>query len=179
MILKRGFDANNFQISNTELDIATERFVDYYDQHIDDKTVLFNHVEDVLKAAKRDGIKMAVVTNKRESLAAKLLFRLNIHHYFDTLIGGDTLSQRKPDPLPILETLRRLGGSPHNAIMLGDSEADTLSANAAKVTCVCVSFGYRRVSLDALGADAIIDDFADLPETLARLKPELFSGFKL
>jgi len=179
MILKRGFDENKFEISDSELDIATERFVDYYDQHIDDETVLFNNVEIILKAAKRDAIKMAVVTNKRESLAAKLLFRLNIHHYFDVLIGGDTLPERKPNPLPILEAIKRLGGTAKNAIMIGDSEADTASAMKANVSCICVSFGYRRVTLEELNADSIIDDFAQLPQAMATLKPDLFSDFRV
>lgn len=179
MILKRGFDENKFEISDSELDIATERFVDYYDQHIDDETVLFNNVENILKAAKRDAIKMAVVTNKREGLAAKLLFRLNIHHYFDVLIGGDTLPERKPNPLPILEAIKRLGGTAKNAIMIGDSEADTASAMKANVSCICVSFGYRRVTLEELNADSIIDDFAQLPQAMATLKPDLFSDFRV
>ena len=179
MILKRGFDENKFEISDSELDIATERFVDYYDQHIDDETVLFNNVENILKAAKRDAIKMAVITNKREGLAAKLLFRLNIHHYFDVLIGGDTLPERKPNPLPILEAIKRLGGTAKNAIMIGDSEADTASAMKANVSCICVSFGYRRVTLEELNADSIIDDFAQLPQAMATLKPDLFSDFRV
>jgi phosphoglycolate phosphatase len=179
MILKRGFDENKFEISDSELDIATERFVDYYDKHIDDETVLFNNVENILKAAKRDAIKMAVVTNKREGLAAKLLFRLNIHHYFDVLIGGDTLPERKPNPLPILEAIKRLGGTAKNAIMIGDSEADTASAMKANVSCICVSFGYRRVTLEELNADSIIDDFAQLPQAMATLKPDLFSDFRV
>ena len=58
--------------------------------------------------------------------------------------------------------------------MLGDSEADTASALAAGVKSICVSFGYRRVSLEELKADAIIDSFSDLPEAIEKLAPSRF-----
>ena len=119
---------------------------------------------------------MAVVTNKRESLSAKLLFRLGLHHYFDVLVGGDTLPKRKPDPDTIDLALQRLGVPPQDAIMVGDSEADTGGAIAANVASICVSFGYRRVSLEALQADAIIDDYNEFAEAAKRLKPGLFDA---
>ena len=109
---------------------------------------------------------MGVVTNKREGLAAKLLFRLNLQGYFDVLIGGDTLATRKPEPETVHSAMTKLGGTPQDTVLLGDSEADTGAARAAGVKCVCVSFGYRRVPLEELGADAIIDDYAELPKTL-------------
>ena len=66
-------------------------------------------------------------------------------------------------------------GTPLNAaVMLGDSEADTGSARAAGIACICVSFGYRRVQLNELGADAIIDHFDQLPNALRTLRPGLF-----
>jgi len=61
-------------------------------------------------------------------------------------------------------------------MMVGDSEADTASAQAAEVACICVSFGYRRVSLDALGADAIIDHFNEFSAAAKALKPGKFDA---
>lgn len=177
-ILQRGFSVHNFAVSSTQLDEATEQFVDYYDQHIDDFTTIFDGVRDILNMAKACDMRLAVITNKRESLAAKLLFRLDLHQYFDLLIGGDTLASRKPDPLPITTALARLGVEAPHAVMLGDSEADTESARRANVACICVSFGYRRVSLEELGADAIIDAYSDLPAALARLKGDLLPALK-
>jgi HAD superfamily hydrolase (TIGR01549 family) len=104
-----GFAVHDFAISDTQLDEATEQFVDYYDQHIDDYTTVFDGVREILENAKAQNMRLAVITNKRESLAAKLLFRLDLHQFFDLLIGGDTLVARKPDPLPITSALERLG----------------------------------------------------------------------
>jgi phosphoglycolate phosphatase len=120
-----------------------------------------------------------VVTNKRESLSAKLLYRLGLQGYFDALVGGDTLPKRKPDPDTIELALARLGCAPQDAIMVGDSEADSDGARAANVACICVSFGYRRVSLEELKADAIIDDYAEFAAAAKAIKPGLFDALSL
>ena len=176
MILQRGLAENGVTWDDAKLDAATEEFVLWYDQNIDGQTKIYPNLMPILDAAKASGLKMAVVTNKRESLSAKLLFRLGLHGYFDALVGGDTLPKRKPDPDTINEALHRLGCAARDAIMVGDSEADSGGAQAAGVACICVSFGYRRVSLEALGADAIIDDYAEFADAAKRLKPGLFDA---
>ena len=176
MILQRGLEANNIVWDDAKLDAATEEFVLWYDQNIDANTRLYPNLMPLLDAAKTANIKMAVVTNKRESLSTKLLFRLGLHGFFDVLIGGDTLPTRKPAPDTIEEALRRLNVEAEAAIMVGDSEADTGAARAAQVASICVSFGYRRVSLEQLKADAIIDDFADFAAAAKALKPGLFDA---
>ncbi len=175
-ILKRGLSENGTSLDDTKLDAATEEFVLWYDRNIDANTTIYPNLLPLLNAVQAANIKMAVVTNKRESLSAKLLFRLGLHHYFDVLVGGDTLPKRKPDPDTIDLALQRLGVAPQEAIMVGDSEADTGGAIAANVASICVSFGYRRVSLEALQADAIIDDYNEFAEVAKRLKPGLFDA---
>ena len=176
VILQRGLAENNVTWDDAKLDRETEAFVLWYDQNIDAHTRLYPNLMPVLDAAKAAGIGLAVVTNKRESLSAKLLFRLGLQGYFDVLVGGDTLPKRKPDPDTIDEALRRLGVSADEAIMVGDSEADTGGARAANVASICVTFGYRRVSLEDLGADALIDDYAEFTAAAKKLKPGKFDA---
>ena len=106
-ILKRGLSENGTSWDDAKLDAATEEFVLWYDQNIDANTTIYPNLLPLLNAAQAANIKMAVVTNKRESLSAKLLFRLGLHHYFDVLVGGDTLPKRKPDPDTIELALQR------------------------------------------------------------------------
>lgn len=176
VILQRGLAENGVSWDDAKLDAATEEFVLWYDQNIDANTRIYPNLMPVLDAAKAANIPMAVVTNKREGLSAKLLFRLGLHSYFDALVGGDTLPKRKPDPDTIDEALRRLACAPEDAIMVGDSEADTGGAIAAGVASICVTFGYRRVSLEDLKADALIDDYAEFAAAAQRLKPGLFDA---
>lgn len=176
VILQRGLAENGVSWDDAKLDAATEEFVLWYDQNIDANTRIYPNLMPVLDAAKAANIPMAVVTNKREGLSAKLLFRLGLHSYFDALVGGDTLPKRKPDPDTIDEALRRLACAPEDAIMVGDSEADTGGAIAAGVASICVTFGYRRVSLEDLKADALVDDYAEFAAAAQRLKPGLFDA---
>lgn len=176
VILQRGLAENGISWDDAKLDAATEEFVLWYDQNIDANTRIYPNLMPVLDAAKAANIPMAVVTNKREGLSAKLLFRLGLHSYFDALVGGDTLPKRKPDPDTIDEALRRLACAPEDAIMVGDSEADTGGAIAAGVASICVTFGYRHVSLEDLKADALIDDYAEFAAAAQRLKPGLFDA---
>lgn len=179
MILQRGLEANETRWDDAKLDAATEEFVLWYDQNIDGHTKIYPNLMPILDAAKAAKIPMAVVTNKRESLSAKLLYRLGLQGYFDALVGGDTLPKRKPAPDTIELALARLGCAPQDAIMVGDSEADSDGARAANVACICVSFGYRRVSLEELKADAIIDDYAEFAAAAKAIKPGLFDALSL
>jgi phosphoglycolate phosphatase len=179
MILQRGLEANETKWDDAKLDAATEEFVLWYDQNIDGHTKIYPNLLPILDAAKAAKIPMAVVTNKRESLSAKLLYRLGLQGYFDALVGGDTLPKRKPDPDTIELALARLGCAPQDAIMVGDSEADSDGARAANVACICVSFGYRRVSLEELKADAVIDDYAEFAAAAKAIKPGLFDALSL
>ena len=179
MILQRGLEANETKWDDAKLDEATEEFVLWYDQNIDGHTKIYPNLMPILDAAKAAQIQMAVVTNKRESLSAKLLYRLGLQGYFYTLVGCDTLPKRKPDPDTIELALAQLGCAPQDAIMVGDSEADSEGARAANVACICVSFGYRRVSLEELKADAIIDDYAEFAAAAKAIKPGLFDALSL
>jgi phosphoglycolate phosphatase len=76
---------------------------------------------------------------------------------------------RKPDPGHLLGVLERLGVARDGAIMIGDSPNDIGCAIDAGVCSIAVSYGYTPVPPAELGADALIDRFADLPEAIARL----------
>ncbi len=59
--------------------------------------------------------------------------------------------------MPLLETLKKLGATPDNAVMVGDTITDLNVAQACNVASVCVTFGYAPLA-DIEGADALIDD---------------------
>ena len=88
MILQRGFAEHGITLSKADMAAATEEFVLWYDQNIDHGTRIFDNLMPILDRARAQNIKMGVVTNKREGLAAKLLFRLNLQAYFDVLVGN-------------------------------------------------------------------------------------------
>jgi phosphoglycolate phosphatase len=142
-------------------------FIDFYAAHICDGTRPYAGVEAALDGLRAVGAKLALCTNKPERLTHLLLDALGWAQRFDAVVGGDTLAVCKPDPAPLHEAIARAGGG--RAAFVGDSITDADTARAAGFPFVAVSFGFRDRPVEALGADAVIDDFARLAETLARL----------
>lgn len=136
----------------------------------------FAGAEAVLDALAGAGVRLAVVTNKPQALAAQLLTELGWGARFGVLVGGDTLARRKPDPEPVWLACRRLGVSPVQAALVGDDCRDIAAARAAGCAyAVAASYGYLEPGVRAadFGADAVIDSpGALLPLLRDRLHPE-------
>lgn len=152
-----------------QLDGLLARFLDYYANNVAVESAPYPHVADVLDAAREAGARLGVCTNKREGLSRSLLRELNLLDRFDAIIGRDTLDVHKPDPRHLTETITRAGGRTERAIMIGDSAVDVAAAKAAGVPVVAVSFGYSETPATTLGADAVIDDYAELMALLPGL----------
>jgi phosphoglycolate phosphatase len=141
----------------------------YYEAHIADNSRPFPGAVEAVEALRAKGVKTAIVTNKFEGLAEKLLTEVGLRDRFDTLIGGDTMGKgfAKPHRAPIDEMIRRLGGG--RAAFVGDSIYDIMAAKNAEVPSVAVSFGFLLQPVEELGADAVIDTYAELIPTLERM----------
>jgi phosphoglycolate phosphatase len=113
------------------------------------------------------GAKLAICTNKPQRLTHLLIDALGWTGRFAAIVGADTLKVRKPDPRPLLEAIARAGGG--RAAFVGDSITDAQTARAAGIPFVAVSFGFSDRPMSELGADAVIDDYAELIGVLARL----------
>ncbi|TPG12090.1 HAD-IA family hydrolase [Sphingomonas oligophenolica] len=152
-----------------ELDMLQRRLLEYYADHIAVETAPFPDCLAALDSLAACGVRLAVVTNKTEALAKKLIAALGLSERFVTIIGGDTLGhgRGKPSPAPIHEMIARLGGG--TAAFVGDSIYDVEAAKAAGVPVVACSFGFLDRPVADLGADAIIDGYAELVPTLKRL----------
>jgi phosphoglycolate phosphatase len=153
-------------ISDHTLKDVVERFLVYYSEHILDNTVAYPHVKETLQQL--GAYKKAVISNKRESFSKKVLEGIGILQYFDIVLGSDSVSERKPSPVPVLEVLKRLGVSKDEAIMIGDSNYDIQTARAADVRVIAVTYGFRPKEM-LKDADYMIDDFGEL----LRLLPSL------
>ena len=142
-------------------------FIDYYGRNICEGTRAYPDVEAALDRLVAQGIAVAMCTNKPEGLTHRLLDALGWSSRFEVIVGGDTLPVKKPDPAPLHEAIARAGGG--RAAFVGDSITDADTARAARIPFVAVSFGFSDRPVEALGADAVIDSYADLPEALAGL----------
>lgn len=150
------------------LDPAYQTLLAFYEANIAVHTRAFPHMIDALDALRERGVTLSVVTNKQERLAQALLSKLGMLDRFATVIGGDTLGpgRGKPKPDLLLAMVERCGGP---AAFVGDSIFDVEAAHAAGLPVIACSFGYRQQPVEALGADAVIDDFAELIAALGAL----------
>ncbi|PAX08564.1 HAD-IA family hydrolase [Sphingomonas lenta] len=167
-MLAQGMAATG-RCSEAELDVLQRRLLDHYEANIAVTTAPFPHALDAMDALATRGVKLGIVTNKNERLARKVLGELGLTERFGAILGGDTLGpgRSKPKPDPILAMVERCGGG--RAAFVGDSIYDTTAARAAGVPSVAVSFGFLQQPIEELGADAVIDSYAELVPTLERL----------
>ncbi|MBI4686290.1 MAG: HAD-IA family hydrolase [Nitrospirae bacterium] len=148
-------------------DGAVERFLQYYSAHLLDYTTAYPEVKETL--LKLGDYKKAVISNKREILSKGCLEGLGLLRFFDVVLGSDSVSERKPSPVPVLEVLKSTGVSKDEALMIGDSNYDVEAAHAAGVRIVAVTYGYR--SRDVLkDADFMIDNFGELIDILSGIE---------
>jgi phosphoglycolate phosphatase len=161
LMLRRGLDASGGG-DEALLDRVLPVMLAYYEAHICAFTAPFPGLEAALDALAALDVKVAVVTNKREKLARKLLDELGLTQRFVTVIGGDTLGpgKAKPDAAPVHEMIVRCGGG--NAVFVGDSHFDIDAAHNAGIPAIACRFGYLTHPAETLGADAIIDHFDEL-----------------
>ncbi len=168
-LIAQSFKHEQIEISDAALDGLTEDFVDHYARNIAVDSMLFPGLRGCLEQLSRMGTRLGVCTNKRTHLAQLLLEQMELDSFFSVVLGGDALDVRKPHPFHLLETIRRVKSSPHQAVLIGDSTTDAEAARNANVPFIAVSFGYCDVALSALGATAIIDQFGDLIPALEQI----------
>ncbi len=138
-------------------------FLNYYYNHLLDNTRLYSGMEEVLVALKERGKRLFVVSNKSEIFSRKILKGLNVEHYFDEIVGGDTFPNKKPHPQQILEILKKYDAKNSESVVIGDSENDIGAAKAARVSICWVSYGFRdRSILDKYSVDFVADEPQDI-----------------
>jgi phosphoglycolate phosphatase len=138
-------------------------FLLHYHAHLTDKTTLYPNVKALLKALKHHNVPVALITNKPSVFVKPMLDHFELTEQFGWLLGGDTLEEKKPSALPLLHCSESIEALPENCLMIGDSITDFKAASHAGFKCALVTYGYHQgVNLASLGADAIIDDLAEL-----------------
>lgn len=138
-MLELGFgeDLKNFDLANLR-----QQFLDYYENNISVDTDYFNGIESLLLTLNEKNIPWGIVTNKPEFLTLQLVKSFPLLENCAVIISGDTLSKRKPHPLPLLHAEKKLRLASPNTWYIGDAERDIQAANAANMTSVIAQYGY-------------------------------------
>ncbi len=137
---------------------------DYYRDHPCSVTVPYPGAVELLETLRRNGVAAAIVSNKPEVTAQKLVDR-----FFPGVmaVGDDGVHPRKPAPDNVYRALDRLGVAPAEALYVGDSEVDAATAKNAGMDAAIVGWGYRdRDFLLTHGAAEVLDSFSQLLEKI-------------
>jgi len=167
-MLEQGLEASGGYDADTMARVYPA-LLEFYDANLTRGTVAFPGLMEALDELDSRGVKVAIVTNKFERFAVKLVAELGLDHRFACVIGGDTMGKgnAKPSAAPINEMIARCGGG--RAAFVGDSIYDIQAAKNAGIPNIAVSFGFLMQPVEELGADAVIDGYDELVPTLIRL----------
>ena len=146
-----------------KFDEAFGVFMDHYDLHCTDNTVLYPGVTNTL-AELAATCNLAVLTNKSRKFSVKILVALGVLTYFKEVLGGDSLPVKKPDPAGIFHLAKKWDLTPDQIVMVGDHATDIEVGKRAGCKTVFIKGGIGETR--GLIPDMTIDNFSELPNIL-------------
>lgn len=150
---------------------ALNFFLTHYREHKLDTTRPYHGIKDALhKLAGHDGArrKLAVLTNKPVRASRDILAGLGLAERFFQIYGGNSFETKKPDPLGANTLLQEAAVTPEEAVMVGDSQVDILTAQNAGLWSLGVTYGFAPKSLEVVVPDVLVDTPAELATVLAK-----------
>ena len=153
-------------IADSEQDRLLETFIARYESGVTLST-LFPGMREALGALAGDGHRLGLCTNKPIAPTHALLRHFDLSDVFESVLGGDSLPVRKPDPAPLHAVLEAMGEGP--ALYVGDSDVDAETAARAGVPFVFFTEGYCHLPHDQITARARFSGFEELPGLVARV----------
>ena len=118
-------------------------------------------VTEALAKLKSEGHRIGLCTNKPSKPAIAVLQAVGLLSFFDTMICGDSLTSRKPDPEPLVAAFTALGEC--RGLYVGDSEVDADTAEAAQIPFALFTEGYLKNPLATIRRHATFNSFHELP----------------
>ncbi|CAH0990765.1 N-acetylmuramic acid 6-phosphate phosphatase [Sinobacterium norvegicum] len=155
-----------------------QEFLALYQQHLCHRSKLFDGMQEVLDWCVEQRLPMAIVTNKPSTFTLALLDKLELSHYFTSVVCPDDVSQAKPSPEPLLLAAEQLQVNAKQCLYIGDHIRDIDAGRAANMSTMACRYGYIEDddSADNWLADMVIDHPLEIiqhcQQQLSALLPE-------
>lgn len=162
VLIERAFRATGEAVRREDLHALTRDFLSFYEGHETDETTPYPTALETLDTLRRKGYRLALVTNKPQGPTENILKEFAMTPFFDVVIGGDSVDRKKPDPQMLKQAMKEMGLKEEDCLMVGDSPNDIGAAINAQMASIAVSYGYRKVPVEELGADHIIHRMEEL-----------------
>ena len=169
VMIEQAFKQTGTPVEPRALDGLLELFLDHYRAHVADLSRPFPGVVETLGALQAEGARMGVLTNKPHEMSEMVVKALGLAPYFAAVFGQGKRPYLKPDRRIFADVAEAVGGAGLGAVMIGDSLTDVQTARAAGAPVILLPYGYTPVPARELGADAVVDKFADIPAALRPL----------
>ena len=119
----------------------------------------FDGVVEGLDAMRAAGFRLGCITNKVARYTEPLLEGIGLASYFEIVLSGDSLPEKKPHPMPLLHAAKFFGVPVEQVLLIGDSLNDAVAARAAGCPVFCVPYGYNHGKpVDGLNLDAVVEN---------------------
>ncbi|MDY4901796.1 MAG: HAD family hydrolase [Treponema sp.] len=139
---------------------------DFYSKNCQNKTAPYDGIPELMEKLSKEGIKLGIVSNKPDNEVKTLAKRyFNSYVTKETAVGEmeDKGIRRKPFPDSVNKLISILGVNKEEALYVGDSDVDVLTAKNAGIKCISVTWGFRtRDFLEKNGALYFADSPAQL-----------------
>ena len=162
---------------------ALDFFLHYYREHKLDNTQLYPGIREALAAVRwmentghRTERQFAVLSNKPVRPSSQILEGLGVRELFVQVYGGNSFATKKPDPMGANALLAETGTRPEEAMIIGDSEIDILTARNAGTWSCGVNYGFRPDTLKVVPPDVVIDHPRELPLVFTKDYEEEFDN---
>jgi phosphoglycolate phosphatase len=137
---------------------ALQFFLAYYREHKLDHTVVYAGVPEALRELSQNGSarRLAVLSNKPVNPSRQIVEALGLGSFFAQVYGGNSFQTKKPDPFGVETLLKELSAAPGEAVLVGDSDIDVLTARNAGIYSIGVSYGFAPHTLEAAPPDVLV-----------------------
>ena len=145
------------------VDECVTQFRRYYVDNIDRHTVPYDGMHELLRDLQRQGVKLAVASNKFQHGTDRLVSKFFSDIDFVAIEGNREGAPLKPDPQIVTGILERTAIAKERAVMIGDSGIDIRTASAAGIDSVGVAWGFRFAEeLYEAGAERVVSTVDEL-----------------
>ncbi len=161
-----------YATDDDDLHLLVQSYRSHQLEHHDRLTRPFDGIPQLVARLDSHGHALGVVTSKADFLANRSLSHVGLSQHFDIVVGADKTTRHKPEPEPIWFALQQLSARAEDAVYIGDSPFDIMSANAAGVRSIGVTWGAAtRAQITLPGPTHIVTTPDELARLLSQLPP--------
>ena len=149
--------------NNASVNECLQAYNEIYNRSGFEKTTPYSGVNELIEALKANNVKVALLSNKPHEATLIAYEQFFKGFNFDAVLGKLSYFPHKPDPTSLLHILSELKVAKEDAVMVGDGEADVMTATNAGIDCFAVDWGFRSSKqLTEAGAKTVVSTAEEL-----------------